>query len=266
MTAADSTERLRLLCAEVGFDLSGVAPAVVARLRLLAQLTETIADCERMVARAHELLRQHQVSDPAGAFSESERRIVVLGTIFADIGKTGPAHADEPGQRLIVEMFAVEGVRDDQQQVSQFLHERFPRDAAERVERFAALGLDPSMTLRQFWNQHSAWTLQILQDSGVPPEVIAAAATHHLVDDINPESIVGADRRFTRGFGENVAFDRAEKLIILLDKYDALRRRGQRSHDEAIAWLGERIASNPSFSDDAELLALLADLNQLGPA
>lgn len=263
MTAVDPTERLRVLCADVGFDLSRVAPAVVARLRLLAQLTETIADCERMVARAHDLFRFQETNDPAGAFSGSERRIVVLGTIFADIGKTGPAHADEPGQRLIVEMFAVEGVRDDQQQVGQFLPERFPSDAAERVERFAALGLDPSMTLRQFWNQHSSWTLRILQGSGVPPEVIAAAATHHLVDDINPESIVGADRRFTRAFGDNVAFDRAEKLIILLDKYDALRRRGQRSHDQAVAWLRERIAGNPRFSDDAELLALLADLNRL---
>jgi hypothetical protein len=214
-----------------------------------------------MVASARHVFRYYELNKPRDAFNEVERRIVVLGCVFSDIGKTGPVGADASGQRLVVEMFAVEGVRDDAQPVTQFLRTHFPAEAAERIRRFAALGLDPGMTIRAFWNLHSTWTLEIVEAGGVPAEVVAAAATHHLLDNINPKEIVGADRRFTRSFGGNAMFDRAEKLIILLDKYDAIRRRGRRTHDQAIAWLADRIENNGHFRGDAELLTLITDLD-----
>jgi hypothetical protein len=261
MSSGDPTERLRTLCSEVLFDLDGVEPSVIARLRLLAELTETVGDAEQMMSRAGDVFRFYETTKPEQAFSEPERRIVVLGCLFSDIGKTGPADADSDGQRLIVEMFGVEGVRDDKLPVADFLRTHFAPDAAERIARFAALGLDPNMPMRAFWNLHSAWTLQILEAGGVPSEVVAAAATHHLLDDVNPEAIVAEDQRFTRAFGSNATFDRAEKLVIVLDKYDALRRRGRRSHDEAIAWLRDRIDKNPRFRDDPEFGALIGDVD-----
>jgi hypothetical protein len=63
---------------------------------------------------------------------------------------------------------------------------------------------------------------------------------------------VASDRRFTRAFGDNAGFDRAEKLIILLDKYDALRRRGGRSHEQALAWLRERLGADLCHGDRAQ--------------
>jgi hypothetical protein len=230
-------------------------------MRLLAEHTENVADSQRMVSMARDFFRHHEKKLPGDAFSDAERRIVVLGCLFADIGKTGPGDADESGQRLIAEMFGVEGVLDETQPVTDFLKAHFPADAGERVRRFAALGLDPAMSLRAFWNLHSAWTLAILEASGVPPEVIAAAATHHLLEGVNPDAIVGADLSFTRSFGDNAAFDRAEKLVILLDKYDALRRRARMTHDRAIAWLEERVRNKVGFRDDAEFLSLIADLD-----
>jgi hypothetical protein len=263
VSAADTIERLRAVCAEVGFDLDSVASSVVARLQLLAEKTETVADCERMVAMAQRLFRHYETTKPREAFTEVERRIVVLGCVFSDVGKTGPRNADASGQRLVVEMFSVEGVRDDKQPVARFLRTHFPADAQERIHRFAALGLDANMTLREFWNRHSGWTLEIVETGGVPPEAVAAAATHHLLDEINPRAIVGADHRFTRPSGENPTFDRAEKLIILLDKYDAVRRRGRRTHAEAVTWLRDRVAHSRHFKDDPELLTLIADLDAL---
>lgn len=254
-------QRLRAICAEVGFDLARAEASLIDRIRLLADVTETVADCERMVASARRVFRYYEETKPRDAFSESERQIVVLGCVFSDIGKTGPSSADTSGQRLVVEMFAVEGVRDDQQTVAQFFKAHFAADSEERIRRFTALGLEPSMTMRQFWNLHSTWTLEIIEAGGVPAAVVAAAATHHLLDNINPKAIVGADGRFTRPFGDNVAFDRAEKLIILLDKYDAARRRGGQTHNQAIAWLRGRVASVPYFSADKELLTLIADLD-----
>ena len=257
----DILDRARALCAAVGFDLHSVTPALLARMRLLAERTETVADTERMVARAWDFFRYYQRAKPTQAFSELERRIVVLGCLFSDIGKSGPANADADGQTLITEMFGIEGVRNDKQSVAEFLTAYFPSDAAERVRRFERLGLDSKLTVREFWNLHSAWTLAIAQAGNVPTEVVAAAATHHLLDNVNPDAIVGADRRFRCASGDNTSFDRAEKLIILLDKYDALRRRGRRSHDQAIAWLRARVHENPEFRADEELSRLLGDLD-----
>jgi hypothetical protein len=259
--AVDPIQRAGVLCAGVGFDLDSLKPLVVARLRLLAEHSETLADSERMIARAWDVFHYYEREKPQAAFSEMERRIVVLGCLFSDIGKTGPLAADRAGQTLILEMFAVEGVRDETQSVAQFFARYFPVDAAERVRRFEALGLTPGLSMRAFWNLHSAWTLEIVEAGNVPAEVIAAAATHHLLDNVNPRALVAADRRFTRDSGQNPSFDRTEKLIILLDKYDALRRRAKRSHGQAIEWLKKRVDQNPEFSDDAELGTLIRDLD-----
>lgn len=263
MGTPDVTKRLRVICAEVGFDLDSAKPSVVARLRLLAEYTETINDCERMVATARDVFHYYDTTKPHEAFSEAERRIVVLGCVFSDIGKTGPGSADADEQRLIVETFGVEGVRDVTQPIARFLRTHFATDADERIRRFAALGLDPGMPIREFWNLHSTWTLEIVEAGEVPPEAIAAAATHHMLEDINPERIVGPDLRFTRSFGDNESFDRAEKLVILLDKYDAVRRRGRRTHEQAIAWLRDRVDSNPHFRGDVQLTTLIADLDKV---
>jgi len=257
----DPIERARVLSAAVDFDLYSVKPWLLARMRLLAGHSETVADAERMIAWAWQIFRHYEQAKPAQAFSALERRIVVLGCLFADIGKTGPANADTAGQALIAEMFGVEGVRNEQQSVAEFLATYFPADAGVRVQRFEALGLDAKLTMRAFWNLHSAWTFAIAEAGAVPAEVVAAAATHHLLDNINPGAIVGTDRRFRCASGENASFDRAEKLIILLDKYDALRRRGQRSHERAIAWLRDRVHDSREFHTDEELSTLIGDLD-----
>jgi len=261
MSSTDESERARAICAEFGFDIERVEPRIVARMRLLAEHSETVSDCERMVAIARRVFRHIETTKPSETFSEVERRTVILGCLFSDIGKTGPAGADGEAQCLVVEMFAVEGVPDETQPITRFLKTFFPADADERIRRFASLGLDPKITIREFWNLHSIWTFEILEGSRVPVEVVAAATAHHLLEDINPENLVGADGHFTRSFGDNASFDRAEKLIILLDKYDAVRRRGRRSHEQAIAWLRGRVESNARFHDDAEFSRLIADLD-----
>src|SRR6187399_1710028 len=137
------TEGLQRLCASAGLDLASVKPWLVTRMELLAERTETVADGERMVAYAERVMRHCEAIRQSQPFSESERRVVLLGCLFSDIGKTGPLLADPSGQTLIVEMFAVEGVRDDSQTVRQFLATYFEADADERVQRFSELGLDP---------------------------------------------------------------------------------------------------------------------------
>lgn len=259
MTSEDPVARLRPHCSRVGFDLDTAEPLLLERVRSLG--TKTFEDAVRMAGLAHRVFDYYASAKPAQAFSPLEKRTVVLGSLFSDIGKTGPVDADASGRQLIVDMFAVENVRDDKQSVAAFLRASFPADAEKRIHTFTTLGLDPTMTLRAFWNLHSSWTLAIAEAAGIPVEAVAAAATHHLMDDVNPQGIVGADTHFTRRFGENTAFDRAEKLVIILDKYDAARRRGSLDHAAAIAWLRDRIAKNPRFKDDAELHELVTDVD-----
>lgn len=258
----DSTSRLRAVCLEVGFDLDHAKASIVDRMRLLSEHTETFDDASRMAMFAHDVFRYYAERKPERAFSALEQRTVVLGCLFSDVGKTGPERANAAERRLVAEMFSIENVDDDGQSVSEFLHSYFPADAVARIARFEGLGLDPAMTIRQFWNLHSGWSLAIAETAGLPLEAVAAAATHHLLDDVNPHAIVGEDGRFTREFGDNDRFDRSEKLVILLDKYDAIRRRGRRSHEEAIAWLRARIAKTPRFCDDPELAGLIDDLDE----
>ncbi|MBS2017435.1 MAG: hypothetical protein JST00_31420 [Deltaproteobacteria bacterium] len=266
LAAEAALRRLRGECAAIGFDIDRVSRSLVERMQLLAELSGTFDDAIRLATHADRIFRHYEATKPDMAFSALERQTVVLASLFSDIGKTGPAEADAETRRIVVEAFGVENVRDDTQSLEAFLHAHFPADADRRIARLSAHGLAPTMTLRQFWNLHSGWTLAIAEAAGLPPEAVAAAATHHLLESVNPESIVGEDDRFTRRFGDNAAFDRAEKLVILLDKYDAVIRRGGRTHAEAIAWLREKLAKSARFHDDATFLTLLGDMDAvLGP-
>lgn len=261
MSEEDPIEGLRAVCATIGFDLDGVDRSLVDRVRVLAEQSRTVDDARRMTSYAERIFRHYDVVKPSQAFGSLERKTVILACIFSDIGKTGPAGADVEDARLVAAAFAVENVRDDTQTVDTFLRTYFPADAEHRIARFVAIGIDPAMSMRQFWNLHSSWTLAITEGAGVPLEACAAAASHHLVDDVNPRSIVDANDRFTRRFGANDAFDRTEKLVIVLDKYDAATRRGGLDHARAIAWVRERIARSARFRGDAELATLVADVD-----
>jgi hypothetical protein len=263
MAPKSSFDRLGTLCADVGFDLERIRPSILARLRLLAETTETVNDCERAVRIAYEVFRYYDVSKPLNRFTALERRIVVIGTIFSDIGKSGPPGAAPDGQQLVAEMFAVERIIDEGTSVARFFEVYFPADAAHRARRFGALGLDAAMTIREFWNLHSAWTLHVLEGDGVPMEAVPAAAVHHILENVNPDSLVAEDGHFTKYFGKHASFERPEKLVILLDKYDAAIRRGRCTHDHAIASLREAIARSHRFCDDHGFLELIEDLDEV---
>jgi hypothetical protein len=254
--------RLGEICARAGLDLQRVDRSILVRMRLLAATTETVRDCERCTDLAEAFFHYDDaVKPPEERFTTLERRTVVIGTLFSDIGKSGPEHADARGQQLVAEMYAIESVIDDQMPVTRFFDMYFPSDSSERARSFRALGLDPDMSMREFWNLHSVWTLQILRGDGVPPGAVIAAAAHHLLENINALAIIADDVRLMKYVGEDALFARPEKLVVLLDKYDAVRRRGKRSHDGAIAWLRQLIANHPRFCDDREFFELIESLD-----
>ena len=79
MRAEEPIARFRALCADGGFNLDRADASLVERMCLLAEHTETVADAERMVAGARAVFRRYEAKKPFEAFSEAERRIVILG-------------------------------------------------------------------------------------------------------------------------------------------------------------------------------------------
>lgn len=243
------------VCERAGVREEALMPHVKARMVLLAEFTATFDDGVRAMDMAEKVFQCRELR--FSPFSEGDKNIVRTGCLFSDIGKTGPLRARLEQQRLIAQMFAVEGVRNDRMLVAEFFATYFSSDIERCLQLFHELGLDSAMPIRAFWNLHSQWTYELLKNSGVPAEAIPAAAAHHLLEHINPESMVADDGSFTQSFGANLAFDKPEKLVILLDKYDALRRRAQREHAAAIAWLRSLLATHTRFAHDVEFTSLL---------
>lgn len=243
------------VCARAGLVPEHVNPELARRMLLLAEHTLTFEDCVRAIDLADEIFAFCEQGPLP--FNAADQLIVRVGSLFSDIGKTGPANASLSQQHIVAQIFSIEGVRDEKVSLSSFVEEHFP-DASQRIiEELAELGVHGNLTLRQFWNLHSRWTFDILETSNLPVEAVAAAATHHLLEHANPGELVDENDRFTRDFGSNIAFDRPEKLVILLDKYDAVRRRGHRDHAGAMAWLRELINAHPRFGEDEEFRELL---------
>lgn len=243
------------VCARAGLVPEHVSPELTRRMLLLAEHTLTFEDCARAIDLADEIFAFcEQGPQP---FNAAEQMIVRVGSLFSDIGKTGPARASVAQQHVVARLFSIEGVRDEKVSLGSFVDEHFPKDSQRIVESLAELGVHGDLTLRQFWNLHSRWTFEILETSNLPEEAVAAAATHHLLEHANPGEFVDSNDRFIRQFGTNIAFDRPEKLVILLDKYDAVRRRGRRDHYGAMAWLRALINANVRFAGDAEFRELL---------
>lgn len=254
---------IRDIVSEAGLDLGTLDPELAERLSILNRHSETLCDTYHAILVAKTIFAHHNTANLASAFTEDERRIVTFGMLFSDIGKTGPRHATRELQVCIAEIFGVEDRVDPQMPLRNFVTQFFPADATERLRLLAANNLEPQLPMRTFWDLHSKWTLEILTTENAPKEAIGAAAAHHIIDGVNPEGIVSTDNRFTQQFGANHTFDRAEKLIIVLDKYDAARRRGKRTHDEAIAQLRERIGNSAYHSGDPEFRSLIDTLDSV---
>src|SRR3989338_5024526 len=268
VTLTKERDHITKLFLELGIDIKAVHPNIVRKLRLLNEKTKKFfEDEEQALHLARMLFRYYEEKLPDGVFTEEEKRIVLVGTIFTDIGKTGPRDATPEQEELILSIFNVESKKPGQAEtlsLQTYLQINFPDKYNNMIEKISVIsGLSPEMTMRQFWNMHSQWTLDIISGDGVPSEAIAAAAAHHLLEGVNPEEIVGKDGRFTRYFGANISFDRPEKLIIILDKYYAARRRSDATHEEAIKFVSNKIKSNKWFSKDKEFEELLNNLDAM---
>lgn len=238
------------IAAEAEINLDMIKPEIVNRLILLHEKTQTLEDAHRAILLAKELFHFYELHKPRDVFSQEEQRIVTIGTFFTDIGKTGPLEADNKTRQCVAEIYGIEGNIDSSMRIDSFLKLHFSDDSEYRMGLLRSIGVRPATTMRAFWDLHSNWTYLIVVGGGVPIEAAAAAASHHLLEGINPlEIFTSSERKLSRYFKKE-GFERAVKLIILLDKYDAARRRGKKTHSDAIAYACGAVYKNPYFKDD----------------
>lgn len=265
--------RINGLLSEVGLPPETIASHIKERLVLLEELTPTIEDEKAAIAMASAVFETAAAAHHP--YSEEEQRTVIVGTLFTDIGKSGPRQATPEQSRLIASMFSVENLPPEEVNgsISDFLRCHAAAQAETAAGQLAGLGLDVhNQTMRDLYDAHTKWTLEILIGDGVPKEAIPAAAAHHHMRGDNPDAILDKHDEFNHhyDFGHNRSYDRPEKLISVLDMYDAFRRRSRLDHDVAMehlrTWIGT--ASNGRYANDSELAEILDDLDttMLAPA
>ena len=260
----ESEPMIRQLLDRVGVDRTKLNPTIFDRLVLLDQRSPFMEDEARCMALAEQVFAFAEEEEMA--WRDQEKHLVLKGTLLSDIGKTGPKDARPDQAELVVKIFTIENVTDPARRTMEALfREEYVReypmdDVEERMQAFQDLGLSLTMTIRQFYNKHAEWTAEIINHDGIGSEVIAIASLHHVLEGVNPEGFLREDGSLSHA-GGNARFDRPEKLVILLDKYDAARQRSEKTHAEAIQYLRDYIGKSERFGDDEEFQKLITLLD-----
>ncbi len=232
----------KLLFQEAGLDPDTIDTRLLERFALLDEKTPVLDDERLMMQYADKVFDYCDRVDSENAMDVYGRRVVRLGTLLADIGKTGPLDATPEQQTLVTEMYAIDEPFDGNKSVTEYLETFFPNEYQARMETFKTLKLDPDMTMRDFWNMHAKWSFDLVSMGKAPDEIAYTAAIHHLLEGVDP---VGIDKNGEFiGLQKPRPIDQREIFVILLDKYDARRRRGGVDHATAIAYLYDRVTNN----------------------
>lgn len=242
-------------------DVEKVRSSILERLDLLSVKSKFVDDEKTSIKYAEILFDFYREHKPKKVFSDEEKKIVELGIIFSDIGKSGPLEANREQQELIIRIFGIENVKNTEQVLEKIIREKFPNTAEEDLELLKQLGIDPIMLpIKDFWRLHSRWTKEIIEDDGVPHEAIPAAVLHHVFEGDN-NYLMDEEGNYIGEFGgPNRRFDRVEKLVVILDKYDAFRSRLGLNHKEALDRIREIVKTSERFKDDSEFLELIEDV------
>jgi hypothetical protein len=137
-------------------------------------------------------------------------------------------------------------------------------EAESLLNNLKACSVDPEMTMRQFWDKHAVWTHDIMEKypTGLNEHVRVIAASHHLDRGINPYSStpVSPEQGIIKTAGDE-ADDLSTRILMVVDKYQAARRRSRFNHEDAIKWVRNNLAE---FRKDELLNRVIDAVDELG--
>ncbi|MBI2410971.1 MAG: hypothetical protein HYV32_03735 [Candidatus Kerfeldbacteria bacterium] len=200
---------------------------VYERIIFLDQYTEFVQDELNGILGGEEVIAT--LEQEGNRWNKNECEAFEKGSLLSDISKTGPHEATHEEQLLIIEMYSKENIRVTMT-IGEFFDEKFPRDAAQRKAQFAHMkdkmhfGKTDvlSLTMEDFYNQHSQWTYNFVKTLSIAPAVQRAASLHHkLKGDFVPELVTAP-------------YDRVAQLVNLMDLYDAFTTRSRMEPAQAL--------------------------------
>lgn len=243
---------------------------IIKRLILLeaeSKFNEDSRKIERGVCNVLDYLEQHFAEAyPQMVLAKDHKIEGRIAAIVHDIGKSGPAEANEQERLTVVRLFAQEQIKDPQLTLEKAATENFsPEEAREMLENLKNCGIDSQVTMRQFWDMHAIWTHDILEKfpSGLNRRVRIIAGSHHFNKGINPYDLAESEvpiESSAIGLLEDYVNVIAGRVLTFVDQYEANVRRSGSDHENAMAWVRE----NPLNKND-KIMELICDaIDELG--
>ncbi|HEY4526095.1 MAG TPA: hypothetical protein VJL32_03300 [Candidatus Paceibacterota bacterium] len=226
--------------------------------------------------------------DILGATHEEMMQAVALH----DIGKSGPADAGPKTQMAVIMLFRKQEILPSDL-IGDVIAEKFSRVSDEELEIFresgfgqdlvreilealAEAGITPDMTMRQFYNKHSEWTKELLEESpqGISPRVRILSASHHVYRGVYPytpeemakhqvsipaSSIIGLSEECLSPI-EVAGIE--EKVMMVVDTYEAHFHRRRIGHENAMRMTTATLTDY--FKNDPVLNKIIEIINRLG--
>lgn len=195
-----------------------------------------------MICEAFEnVLSVLEVKNQTKQLSPKQKQDGLLAAFLHDIGKSGPLSADLVRQLCIIKLFSLKNLN-PKQSVGETVRIHFPDDYEQITEGLLMMGIREDSTMRNFWDKHVWWTHDILSKY---PEVIGdkvnlIASSHHINVGINPCMVPEDEIPYESeviGALENYIDFLEERILMVVDKYQAVLVRGQVSHDGAMDYL-----------------------------
>jgi hypothetical protein len=254
-------ESIENMAAKARLNLHLFSPELDGKMRILNDRTKTLQDEMHCVELAEVLFDRLNFTVP-------EKRAVTGGTFLSDVGKAGPyiegisKNESEKIAECFADIFGIDthenkdGAGVGTMSVEDFLKEFFVKEGEEAIKRRIGIlklaKIDVKKTMREeIFSKHGEWTyenLKIDEGKGVPVDVMIAAASHHFLEGVNPAKVK--------------TLPPAAIVVILLDQYDARRRRGTTTHPEAIQWLLTKVEEKlEGNKQKEEFIKLIKDMD-----
>lgn len=240
-----------------------VGETILGRLELLETNSKFNVD-SRMIERGMEKI----LAKLGLNLSPEHTTDAKLAALIHDVGKSGPAKANEEESIAVIKLFAIDKISNINQTIQQTVADHFETEEGRIIlANLESCGIDTNLSMRSFWDLHAQWTADLLEnsDNNVTRRVRVIAASHHIDRDINPYNIDESDiptESEVIGLSEYYIEALEERLLIAVDKYQAAVQRSKLTHDEAIGLVRKLIHSK--FGKDPIMTKILEALDELG--
>lgn len=185
----------------------------------------------------------------------TDQKRLLIASYFSDIGKSSSSN-ETACQLGVVKLFSVENIKDrEHTKVGDIVQGHFSEQATDMEFDLLKVDVNFNMSMLDFHNKHTSWTLEILNKfpGFFDQEIKRIAASHHLYRGINPAEIKIDD----------VPNDTKYSIFLLMamDSYQAFRKRGGLTHEEACKSLEILLRK---YEGDSLMGLVLQAIGQLG--